>query len=118
MLEKTKNAVGDIKRNVHQKQLDRKRQRAEKELEEQKAEQARIEKEQEKINKEKERLCAMNTNELLAEAILALRGFYARFEELEASYSSISDRIDDLESEIDNLRSEIYSSSSENDDDI
>ena len=117
MLEKAKDAVGGIKRSVQQKQLERKKQRAEKELEQRKAEQAHIEEEQEKINKEKERLSAMNTNELLAEAIMALRGFYSRFEELEDSYSYLTSKIEDLESEIGSLRSEIYSSSSGSDND-
>ena len=72
------------------------------------AKKSRVEKEKAEILEERKRLSELSTNEILAEAIMTLRGFYSRFEELEDSYQGINSRIDDLESDIDSLKSEIY----------
>jgi len=115
ILDKAKENADGLKKSVQQKSLERqirqlehKKQKAQTELVADMAEKARIEEEKNKIFEERKRLSELSTNEILAEAIMALRGFCSKFEELEDSYRSIDSRIGDLESDIDSLRTEIY----------
>ena len=114
MLEVAKATAKGIKEGIQQahlkakqEKLERQRQEAERELEAKRAEEAKKREEQEAIEKEKARLAGLSTNEILAEAVMALRGFYSKYEELDRYCLSLDLRIDDLEEEIERLKSEI-----------
>ena len=114
MFDKAKEAVNGVMKNIEQKQLEKQQMRlneekrkAERELAEKRAKQAQMEAEQEKIRKEEERLAGLPTNELLAEAVMAIRGFYAQFESLQSMCSQNDLRIDVLEDDIKRINSQI-----------
>ena len=81
MFDIAKAAVKGVKEGVEeanikykQEELERKRQAAERELEKARDEEAKKREEQVAIIKEKERLAGLSTNEILAEAVMALYG--------------------------------------------
>ncbi len=97
-----------------QEELERKRQAAERELEKARAEEAKKREEQVAIIKEKERLAGLSTNEILAEAVMALRGFYTKYEELEDYCKGMCIRIGDLEDDVLELQAKIEELSNNN----
>lgn len=89
-------AVDDRRRKQAKKRLER----LEKKLQEEKLAQEKIEEEKRAIQKEKERLMQMDQHELLAEAIMAVRGFYKEFEDLKIRQKMIEGQITVLAAEI------------------
>lgn len=93
---------GKAKEARQKKKLEKIEQQKERELAIAKKRQAELEAEQEKIVAERNRLLGLDTNELIVEAILAIRGFYNEFIDLR-------DRIEDVEADIENLESKLAS---------
>ena len=90
--------VHDFKNKRQAKKLHK----TEAKLQKAKEEEALLIEKQRAIQAERDCLMNMSQQELLAEAIMAIRGFYAEFLDMQ-------NRIDDLESDISSLEAEIRS---------
>ena len=88
------------KKNVLSPLKKRKQARLEKKLSAAKEEEEKLLAELEAIQEEKERLIGMDQHEILAEAIMAIRGFYQEFIELKKQQDKLLSQIDSLESEV------------------
>ncbi|MEE0059628.1 MAG: hypothetical protein UE295_02240 [Acutalibacteraceae bacterium] len=64
----------------------------------------RLAAEEAKIQAEKDSLMNLSEKELLVEAVMALRGFYSRVEELEEAYDDLNDTISVLKKEISSVK--------------
>ena len=114
MIQKAKQAVGDIKENIHKKKIQRTYSKKQKQLEEQLKEDERIKQEQQKLKAEYDRLSALDEKQMMVELIFAVRGFYSEMESLKIEYQELTSRINGLESDIESLRYEIQAANSEN----
>lgn len=93
MLKKAVSTLNNITRQYKIKTEERKRMEAEKRIEEELMEQARI-------KAEKDALLNLSEKELMVEAIMALRGYNLRITKIESQQVDIEDRLDSLESDI------------------
>ena len=85
------------------KRLEKERVRLEKAAAEAVREKERLQQEAEKIQAEKDRLLSLDDKGLMVELILAVRGLYSQMEYIQSQQASLSERVDDIESEIHNL---------------
>lgn len=60
-----------------------------------------------KIQAEKDRLLSLDDKGLMVELILAVRGLYSQMEYIQSQQASLSERVDDIESDISSIRSDI-----------
>ena len=102
MFEKVKGKFAEIKEENQRKREDRERI-----AREQAEEEVRIE--HERIQAEKGVLMAMSEKELMAEAIMALRGYNTRLIIIEEQQNDLYDRVATLESGISSLESDVSS---------
>lgn len=63
--------------------------------------------EKQQLQEERDRLAGMDRQELLAEAIFTLRGFYNEFSDLKEKAELLEIRIDELEDEVASLRNSL-----------
>lgn len=100
IVDNVKNQADKVAENYKKRKQDRKEQRLERELARAKAKEQELREQEEKVKKERDRLMSMDSNELLVEAILAIRGFYNEF-------IDVLERLDTVESDITELESEL-----------
>jgi len=105
MLEGIRDKVKEQMELQEQKRILRKKAKLEKELKKANEEKEKLRLEQEKIQAERDRLSNLSEKELMAEAIMALRGFYSQFEELQKEQEEIHYRVCELEDDIIAIRS-------------
>lgn len=117
MLEKAKNIVADVKADVERKREEKEQLKIERQKQaecmerEQRAFEAQLEAEYlaekgAKIQAEKETLMGLSEKELLVEAVMALRGLYARIEELEEAYDDLEDSVSSMNKELKSVKTE------------
>lgn len=103
MLEKVKSTISGIKEDAHRRRAEKEQLARERREAEAKAEAERIAAEKARIQAEKDILMAMDTKELLVEAVIALRGLYSQIENLESDQASLSERLEELASDVGDL---------------
>jgi hypothetical protein len=112
MLEKVKDKLNNSKDESKKRKEERTRAALEKKEEraridgEKAEEEARIERE--KIQAEKDALMALSEKELVVEAIMALRGYNTRLDNIEEHQEYLKERIDSLDSNLSSLDYSIY----------
>lgn len=100
MFEKVKGKIEDIKRDSQFKKEERAR------IETERAENAaRVERE--RIQMEKDVLMALSDQELMVEAIMALRGYNTRITNIEEQQVYLHSKMDSLESKVDSVDSKV-----------
>lgn len=97
------NKAEEIAENHKKKKAIKQIKKEELALQQAKEEADRILAEKHAVQAEKEKLMRMSNQELLAEAILAIRGFYKDFDNLKHRQDELSDRLDSLESDISDM---------------
>lgn len=100
MFEKVKEKIGEIKEDKQRRKEEQAR-IAKERIEEE----ARIERE--RIQVEKNALMALSEKELMVEAILALRGYNTRIENIEEHQAEFDYRVDSLELDVSSLKSNV-----------
>ena len=88
---------------IKQKSLERKRKKVERELERKQEIEAQIAYEKSLYEEEKNRLVSLSEKELIAEGILAIRGFYNEFIELKEAQEELENDIARLESILEDI---------------
>ena len=103
MLEKVKSTISGIKEDAQRRREEKEQLARERREAEAKAEAERIAAEKARIQAEKDTLMAMDTKELLVEAVIALRGLYSQIENLESDQAALSERLEELASDVSDL---------------
>lgn len=117
MLKNIKDKAHETKEHYKIKRIERKRLAKEEEIKKEKAETKRLEKESQAIIEERNRLLNLDNKELMVEAILAIRGFYSDYIEMQNRIKLIQDKIEELEIDVAHLSCEMGSDSSSDDSD-
>lgn len=113
MLNNIKKKVSDTKENHRLRKIERERIAKEEMVKKETAAAEKLRKESQAILEERERLIDLDNKELMVEAVLAIRGFYSRYLEIQDELEFVQNRITEIERDIESLRDEIrYSSSS------
>lgn len=104
------NIIGRVKDHAEKVADERRERRRLKELQLQEEKLRKIKEEEEKaataaqqIQQEKERLLQLNKEEMLVEAIFAIRGFYNEFLTLKEEQRALAERVEELESDVEAL---------------
>lgn len=118
-----KNIFGAMREKADKMADERKKKKKEQELRKKEAalrsakeEEERVLAEQKAINDERERLISMSYQELMAETIMAIRGFYKEFSELKERQMELEASIDQLETDISDLYESFESMENNSDD--
>ena len=100
MFDKVQESLKKSKDERQKKRLEKERVRLEKAAAEAVREKERLQQEAEKIQAEKDRLLSLDDKGLMEELILAVRGLYSQMEYIQSQQASLSERVDDIESDI------------------
>jgi cell division protein FtsL len=106
MFDKVQESLKKSKDERQKKRLEKERVRLEKAAAEAVREKERLQ-QAEKIQAEKDRLLSLDDKGLMVELILAVRGLYSQMEYIQSQQASLSERVDDIESDISSIRSDI-----------
>ena len=104
MFDKVQESLKRSKDERQKKRLEKERLRLEKAAAEAACEKERLQREAQKIQAEKDRLLSLDDKGLMVELILAVRGLYSQIEHIQSQQDSLSERVDDIESDISSIR--------------
>ena len=104
MFDRVQESLKKSKDERQKKRLKKERVRLEKAAAEAVREKERLQQEAEKIQAEKDRLLSLDDKGLMVELILAVRGLYSQMEYIQSQQASLSERVDDIESDISSIR--------------
>lgn len=107
IITKVKDKANDIVEKRRQHQLEKRQREQEYALRKAQEEQERLKEEEARIAAERERLINLDNKEILAEAILAIRGFYQEHIEIKSRLEEAESDISELESDLSSIRSEL-----------
>ena len=102
MFDRVQESLKKSKDDRLKKRLEKERVRLEKAAAEAVREKERLQQEA-----EKDRLLSLDDKGLMVELILAVRGLYSQMEYIQSQQASLSERVDDIESDISSIRSDI-----------
>ena len=114
VINKVKEQSGRVAEDHRRKRVEKRLNKLERQLYLEQQEQAKLEAEKRAIEEERDRLIQLDQHEIMAEAIMAIRGFYAEFQEVREAISELEAEIEDLEAEISAIR---HSQSDDDEDD-
>lgn len=107
MISKIKQALSSFRDEHARKKAVKQQAKIEKEAEILRKEQEQIEKAQKELETEKAELLQMSDKELMVELIFAVRGFYAKFQELKLSQKVVEDTLEDVEIRLSELETDV-----------
>ena len=104
---KWKEIAGKTVDDYKRKQVGRRARKLEEQLAREREEQKRVEAERTAIEEERERLVRMSEKELMAEAILAIRGLYHEFVALREKQTMLTEKITELETDLSDVQEKL-----------